>query len=65
MEAKRRVRELLDRLPEDCTLDDVLYQLYVVHEAERGLADVSAGRTTSHDEVVEQLRRRWLTGAAG
>jgi hypothetical protein len=30
METKDTVRALLERLPDDCTLDDVLYHLYVV-----------------------------------
>ena len=30
--AKDTVRALLDRLPDDFSLDDVLYHLYVVHE---------------------------------
>lgn len=47
METKQAVRELLDRLPDDCTLEDVLYHLYVVQEVERGLADVGAGRDRS------------------
>jgi len=28
-QAKQTVRELLDRLPDDCSLDDVQYHLYV------------------------------------
>ena len=63
MEAKQTVRDLLDRLPDDCTLEDVLYHLYVVHEVERGLADIDAGRVRPHDEVVRELRRRWSIGA--
>ncbi len=30
MEAKETVRALLDRLPDDCSLDEVLYHLYVL-----------------------------------
>ncbi len=29
MEAKQTVRALLERLPEDCTVEDILYHLYV------------------------------------
>jgi predicted transcriptional regulator len=62
---KERVQELLNRLPDDCSLDDVLYHLYVVQRVERGLSDVEAGRTVPHGEVVETLRRKWVLGAAG
>lgn len=65
MEAKETVRELLDRLPDDCSLEDILYHLYVVQSVNRGLSDAEAGRTVSHDEVRERLRRKWVLGAAG
>ena len=62
MKAKETVRELLERLPDDCSLDDILYHLYVVQAIEKGLADVEAGRTIPHEEVRERLRRKWVLG---
>jgi predicted transcriptional regulator len=62
VEAKEAVKALLDRLPDDCSVDDVLYHLYVLRAIERGQADVAAGRTLSHEHVEEELRRRWLLG---
>ena len=63
MTTKETVRALLDRLPEDCSLDDVLYHLYVVQAVERGEADAQAGHTIPHDQVEAELRRKWLLGA--
>ena len=63
MEAKQQVRDLLDRLPDDCSLDDVLYHLYVVRSIEKGLEDADSGRVASHAEVSEALRRKWQVGA--
>jgi len=57
--AKQTVRELLDRLPDDCNLDDVLYHLYVIQAIRRGQADVAAGRLIPHETVAAELRRRW------
>lgn len=65
MKAKETVRELLDRLPDDCSLEDILYHLYVVQAIERGSADADAGRTISHEEVQERLRKKWLLGTTG
>lgn len=65
MQAKQTVRELLDRLPDDCSLDDVQYHLYVLQSIERGRADAEAGRTISHEDVARELRKKWLTSAAG
>ena len=63
MSTKDTVRAILDQLPEDCTIDDVQYHLYVVQAVERGLADVEAGRTLSHEQVAEKLRRKWPIGS--
>jgi predicted transcriptional regulator len=62
---KDAVRDLLDRLPDDCTLEDVLYHLYVLQAIDRGLADAEAGRTLPHEQVAEEMRRKWVLGAAG
>jgi hypothetical protein len=61
---KDTVRALLDRLPDDCSLDDVLYHLYVVHAIGRGVADSEAGRVVPNDQVAVALRRKWLLGSA-
>ncbi len=63
MTAKETVRVLLDRLPDDCSLDDVLYHLYVVQAVDRGVADARAGRTLSHEQVALELRRKWQLGS--
>ena len=63
MEAKQAVRALLERLPDDCSVDDVLYHLYVLQAVERGQEDAAAGRVISHEEVESAMRRKWLRGA--
>jgi predicted transcriptional regulator len=65
MQTKQTVRRILDRLPDDCTIEDVLYHLYVIRSVERGLAEADAGKTIPHEQVVEDLRRKWLVGDAG
>lgn len=62
---KERIQELLARLPDDCSIDDILYHLYVVQQIDRGLADVGAGPTISQEEAAEELRRKWVLGVAG
>jgi predicted transcriptional regulator len=63
VETKEAVRNLLDRLPDDCSLEDVLYHLYVIHTIKDGLADIEAGNTLPHAEVAARLREKWLLGA--
>ena len=61
-QTKETVKALLDRLPDDCTLDDVLYHLYVIQAVESGLEDVAQRRVIPHDVVAETLRRKWQAG---
>jgi predicted transcriptional regulator len=62
MHTKQVVRELLDRLPEDCTMDEVLYHLYVLQAVQAGVVDADAGRVVPHAEVADALRRKWQLG---
>ena len=65
MTTKDTVRALLDRLPDDCSLEDVQYHLYVVQAVARCQADEAAGRTIPHEQVDAELRRKWLLGRVG
>lgn len=65
MTTKDKVRELLDRLPDDCSLEDVQYHLYVLQAVARGEADEEAGRVIPHEQVASELRQKWLLGRAG
>jgi predicted transcriptional regulator len=52
---KQSVLDLAHRLPEDCTWDEVMYQVYVRQKIEAGLDDVARGRVISHEEVFREL----------
>jgi len=57
--AKQEVQELLQELPEDATLEDIQYHIYVKQKIAQGLADVRAGRVISQEEVEKRFAR-WL-----
>jgi len=57
---KEEVREILDKLPDDASLEDVQYHIYVRQKVERGLKDVEEGRVLSTEEV-ERRMSRWLS----
>lgn len=57
--AKQDVRQLLDKLPEDSTYEDIQYHIYVRQKVAKGLEDVEEGRVLSQDEVQERMGR-WL-----
>jgi predicted transcriptional regulator len=52
---KERAHELLDKLPENATWDDVVYKMVTRREIERGMADSEAGRTTTVDDVAKEF----------
>ena len=56
---KKTVQAVLDALPEDCSLEDVQYQLYIRQRIEKSLAAASGGRIVPHDEVKKRLSK-WL-----
>ena len=57
--AKQEVQQLLDELPDDATLEDIQYHLYVKQKVAQGVADAAAGRVLSQDEI-EQRFAKWL-----
>ncbi len=59
MRTKEVIRKLLDRLPDDATIEDVQYQIYVLQKLQAGEEDLKAGRVKAHDEVMRDLAR-WL-----
>jgi hypothetical protein len=56
---KQEVSDLLNRLPDDCTLEDVQYHLYVLQKIERGLKDIEEGRVYTQEEVEKKMSK-WL-----
>ena len=53
--AKQAAREIIDRLPDRATWDEIMYELYVKEKIEEGLADIEAGRTIPHERVKAEL----------
>ena len=58
--AKEQVQQILEKLPEDASLEDIQYHIYVRQKIEQGLDDVAAGRVLTHAEVQQRLAK-WLT----
>lgn len=55
--AKDEVKALLDKLPDNCSLEDVQYHLYVVEKIHRGLERAEKEGVLSHDEVERKLNK--------
>ncbi len=53
--AKETAKRLIDDLPDEATLEDIMYELYVKQQVERGLQAIDEGRTISHEEAKRRL----------
>ena len=57
--AKDEVRALLEKLPDDASLNDIQYHIYVRQKIERGLEAIQKGKIIPHEEIVKRMAR-WL-----
>jgi hypothetical protein len=58
--AKEDVELLLNKLPDNCSVEDIQYHLYVLDKVRRGLEDTKINGTLSQEEVELRLSK-WLT----
>lgn len=56
---KDQVINLIQSLPDDCTLEDIQYHLYVRDKVQRGIRAIDEGRTVTQDEAERRVRQ-WL-----
>jgi len=56
---KQQVESLLNKLPENCSIEDIQYHLYVLDKVRHGLEDAKAQGTLSQDDVETRLSQ-WL-----
>lgn len=57
---KAELLEIVRNLPDDCTYEDLQYQLYVRTKIQRAEESIARDGTVSHDEAKDRLAR-WLT----
>jgi hypothetical protein len=56
---KQDVQKLLQKLPENCSVEDVQYHLYVLDKVRRGLEDARTNGVLSQKDVEDRLSK-WL-----
>lgn len=59
MTTKEVVLKLIQSLPDDASIEDIQYHLYVLQKIQAGEEDVETGRVVPHEEVMRDLSR-WL-----
>ena len=57
--AKEEVIQLLKDLPDNSTLEEIQYHLYVRQKIQRGIKDVEEGRTYTQEEMEKRMGK-WL-----
>ena len=57
--AKAKVKTLLEQLPDDTSLEDIQYHLYVLEKVRTGVDRAKSEGAVEHDEVKERLGK-WL-----
>jgi predicted transcriptional regulator len=53
--AKEQVQRILEVIPDDASLEDIQYHIYVRQKVDQRLADGDAGRVVSHEEAMRRL----------
>lgn len=55
MTVKEQVQKVLDCLPDECSMEDVHYQLYLIEKVQRGLQSIDAGQGIPLDQARKQF----------
>ncbi len=58
--AKEEVRNLLEKLPDNCTIEDIQYHPYVLEKVQRGIDRAKKEGIISQEEAKKRLNK-WLT----
>lgn len=59
MLAKQEAQKILDQLPDDVSLEEIQYHLYVVQKIEEGRRAIDDGRVIGAKEVEKRMAQ-WL-----
>jgi len=57
MTEKQRVLEAVQRLPEDATVEDAIERLCFIAKVQRGLGELDAGQSITHQEAKRRILR--------
>ena len=55
--SKQEVLEVINSLPDTVSFDEVMYSLYVANNIKKGLNDIEAKNTYSHEQVKEMFKQ--------
>jgi hypothetical protein len=56
---KEEVQSMIQNLPDDCTIEDIQYHLYVIEKIQNGMNSVNDNKTIPQ-ETAKQRMAKWL-----
>ena len=59
-EVKQQVMKMIETLPDEITIDDIMAELYFKMQVDAGLQELDEGKGIPHEEARERLSK-WLS----
>ena len=59
MTAKEKIIKVVQELPPDTSIEDIIERLYLLYKIDRGIHQADDGKKISHDEAKERMKQ-WL-----
>lgn len=59
MPVKDTAKHVIDGLPDEATMDDIIHALYVQTKFERGEREIREGKGISHEDAKQRLQK-WV-----
>jgi predicted transcriptional regulator len=59
MITKEKLIQVINKMPEKFSIDDIIEEFVLLSKIEHGLADVESGRVYSNKQVAEKMEK-WL-----
>ena len=56
---KREVLEMIERLPEEVSLEEIAAEIFFRQQVDEGLRQLDSGESVSHEAATERLAK-WL-----
>jgi len=53
---KEKAIEAIQKLPDDCTVDDIMYEVYFVSQVIEGLTEADQGLLIEHEKVQSEIK---------
>lgn len=54
---KKELRDIIERIPDTASYNDIMYELYVRMKIAKGEKAVAQGKVLSHDDIKQKIMR--------